>query len=150
MPTVVTPTLSSTTGYVDDVRDQVATLVRFIIMNPGFTSELWENQLISFRKMSSAEESDRNMFANKLGSAIESKLNSMFKDWTFTSDFTTSDYVEGVPDGRYSIHFNIMMFETTDEDKNQIPALISGSILVDKKTNEISLTYDQSLDNLKL
>ena len=150
MPIVVTPTLSSTTGYVDDVRDQVATLVRFIIMNPGFTSELWEGELLSFRKLSSAGEAERDVFANRLGNLIESKLNDMFKDWTFTSDFSTSDYEEGVPDGRYSVHFNIMMFETASEDQTKLPALVSGSILVDKKTNEISLTYDQSLDNLKL
>lgn len=150
MPTVVTPTLSSVTGYVDDVRDQVATLVRFIIMNPGFTSELWEGKLISFRKFSSAHESEREGFASSLGRQIEKKLNGMFRDWTFTTDFTVEDYEEGVSDGRYSVHFNIMMFSNADDDQTKIPSLVSGSILVDKKTNEIELTYDQSLDTLSL
>lgn len=150
MPTVVTPTLSSVTGYIDDVRDQVATLIRFIIMNPGFTSELWDNRLLSFRTLSSKYEDVREDFASRLGSLIEQKLNSMFYDWTFTSDFTVSDYEEGVSDGRYTVKFSLMMFYNDNDKEKKEPALISGSILVDKKTNEISLTYEQSLDTLSL
>ena len=37
----VTPTLSSTSGYLTDVRDQVMYLLRFLIMNPGGTSDMW-------------------------------------------------------------------------------------------------------------
>lgn len=40
MPITVTPTLSSSSGYLLDVRDQVANLIRFVIMNPGGTSDL--------------------------------------------------------------------------------------------------------------
>lgn len=151
MAVVVTPTLSTKTGYVDDVRDQVATLIRFIIMNPGFTSELWENKLLSFRKLSSAEEANREGFADHLGSMIVNKLNDMFRDWTFSHQFTVSDYEEGVSDGRYAIQFDIMMLKNSNtEEETTIPALVSGSITVDKKTNEINLTYDQTLDNLTL
>ena len=50
--TSVTQVLSSKVGYLTDVTEQIATMVRFIIMNPGWISSLWEKHLISFRKMS--------------------------------------------------------------------------------------------------
>lgn len=151
MPITVTPTLSTKTGYVEDVRDQVATLVRFVIMNPGRTSEIWEDSMLSFRNMSSRDEHLREGFATKLGSRIQSTLESMFTDYGFNCDFTTSDYEEGVSDGRYTVTFSIMMTPLTSSGSRQeIPALISGSIKVDRKTNEIDLTYDQTLDSYSL
>lgn len=148
MPITVTPTLSTKTGYVEDIRDQVATLVRFIIMNPGRTSELWEDYLISFRKMSSELEHLREGFASRLANVVQTTLNNMFQDYSFSCEFTTKDYTEGVSDGRYTITFSIMM--RRNGDFNQIPVLISGSILADTQTNELSLTYDQSLDTFTL
>ena len=151
MPITITPTLSTKTGYVEDIRDQVATLVRFVIMNPGRTSEIWEEDMISFRNMSSAYEHLREGFAAKLSGRIQNALERMFTDYAFNCDFTTSDYEEGVSDGRYTVTFNIMMTPTTGSHARQkIPALISGSIKVDRKTNEIDLSYDQTLDSYTL
>lgn len=149
MPITVTPTLSTKTGYVDDVRDQVATLVRFIIMNPGFTSELWEDQMLSFRTLSSKYEHAREGFASKLGTLVQNKLNQMFQDWNFVTDFTVSDYDEKSSDGRYIVKFSIIM-NALDENAQEIPSLISGAISVDSSTNEISLSYDQSMDTYSL
>ena len=71
MPITVTPTLSSSSGYLLDVRDQVANLIRFVIMNPGGTSDLWEDYLVSFRTMASKYEHNRNQLCDNLKSSIE-------------------------------------------------------------------------------
>lgn len=149
MPMTITPTLSTKTGYIEDVRDQVATLIRFIIMNPGFVSELWEEQMLSFRTLSSKYEHEREGFASRLGSLIQEKLNHMFQDWNFLSDFSVSDYDEKSPDGRYTIRFSIIM-NALSETAPEIPSLISGAIIVDPQTNEITLSYDQSMDTYSL
>lgn len=149
MPITVTPTLSSKTGYVEDIRDQIATLVRFIILNPGSTSELWEDKMISFRVLSSKYEELRQGFANKLGGIIENHLNHMFTDHMFSCEFTTSDYKENVSDGRYTITFSIMIAGNSSKGQ-YIPALLSGAINVNPDTNEIDLTYNQTLDTYHL
>lgn len=67
----ITPTLSSSAGYLTDVRDQVMHFVKFFIMNPGGTSDLWEDRLYSFRYLSSKYDSDRDLFASTLESTVK-------------------------------------------------------------------------------
>ena len=38
--TSITPVLSSSQSYLEDVRDQVMSLVRFAVMNPGHITEI--------------------------------------------------------------------------------------------------------------
>lgn len=144
----ITPVLSSTIGFLTDVRDQVSTLVRFVIMNPGWTSSLWEKDLISFRKMASKFEYDRNELSSNLSSAIQETLTKKFKDYNFDTAFTTSDYVEGEDDGRFSIAFNILLTPIRpNEEVRQESGLVSGTIHVDPHTNDISINYENTLDN---
>lgn len=145
MPITVTPALSTKAGYIEDVRDQIATLIRFVIMNPGWTSSIWESDMISFRNMSSRYEGDRETFASRLGDRVKSTIDRMFSDYSASCDFTTSNYNTEQDDGRYSISFNIFINKRGDATSE--PALISGNITVDPKTNDIILKYDKTADN---
>ena len=147
MPTSVTPVLSSSVGYLKDVHEQVSTLVRFVILNPGWTSSLWEDQLVSFRKISSTEDGDRHTFASTLSSRIRAVLSQKFREYRFETDFTVANYdptqSEGQDDGRYTITFSILIY-APDSDNTAIPGMISGSIMVDEKSKELTLDYDKT------
>lgn len=145
MPTSVTPTLSSSSGYLLDIRDQVSNLIRFMIMNPGGTSDLWEGNLISFRYLSSKHEGDRQIFCNTLKTNVLNILKGKFNDCLFDADFYSEDYSDP-DDGRYTVKFNIAMSKNNKHES----ALISGSIHVDPKTNSIELKYDKSTDNITI
>lgn len=145
MPVSITPTLSSTAGYLVDVRDQVSTFIRFLIMNPGGTSDLWENSLVSFRYLSSKDEHDRDKFCGILKSRVQDILRRKFFDYSFDIDFTSEDY--DTNSSRYTIRFSINI---TGGNVKSEPAFISGHVTVDKTTNDISLIYDKSVDTTML
>ena len=143
MPVSVTPTLSSVSGYLVDIRDQVSNLLRFMIMNPGGTSDLWEDNLISFRYISSSEESDRSSLCDTLKTTMSNILKRKLTDYTFEVDFYSENY-SAEDDGRYTVVFHITI---TNIDA---PAIVSGTINVDPKTNSIELKYDKSVDNITI
>lgn len=143
MPVSVTPTLSSVSGYLVDIRDQVSNLLRFMIMNPGGTSDLWEDNLISFRYISSSEESDRSSLCDTLKTTMSNILKRKFTDYTFEVDFYSENY-SAEDDGRYTVVFHITI---TNIDA---PVIVSGTINVDPKTNSIELKYDKSVDNITI
>lgn len=145
MPISVTPTLSSASGYLVDIRDQVSNLIRFMIMNPGGTSDLWEDNLISFRYISSSEEADRSSLCNTLKTTLSNILKSKFVDYDFDIDFYTEDYNQQ-SDSRYTILFHVNI----QNDSINVSAIVSGSISVDPKTNNIELKYDKSIDNITI
>lgn len=151
--TTVTPTLSSVVGYVDDVRDQVASIVRFIILNPGWTSSIWEDKLVSFRVIASKWQNNPSSMTNELAQAVRSVLNRMFDQYGFDCEFTTQDYDSTSPDGRYTVIFKISISSraanTIDEYATD-SALLSGTIHVNNKTNEITIDYDTTQDTLSL
>lgn len=150
MATTVTPVLSSSVGYIDNVTDQVATLLRFMIMNPGWTSSLVEQDLLSFRKVSSAYEGNRGMLADTLQAKFHDRLAYMFPNHEFDLQFTTEDFDTNDPDGRYTIKFSIMIKERTETGTETIvtttPALISGDVTVDPTTNGINIAYNRNSD----
>lgn len=143
MPVSVTPTLSSVSGYLVDIRDQVSNLLRFMIMNPGGTSDLWEDNLISFRYISSSEESDRSSLCDTLKTTMSNILKRKFTDYTFEVDFYSENY-SAEDDGRYTVLFHISI---TNIDAS---AIVSGAINVNPKTNSIELKYDKSVDNITI
>lgn len=149
MPTSVTPTLSSSSGYLIDIRDQVSNLIRFIVMNPGGTSDLWEGKLISFRYLAARFEKNRDDLCNELQAAVARILNTKFSDYSFDISFTHRDYQEGVPDGRYGVVFKILITDGPRGRMNE-SALISGDITVNPITNEIYLKYGRSADTAEL
>lgn len=144
--TTVTPVLSTKAGYVSDVRDQIATLLRFVIMNPGWISSIWDELLISFRTMSSKYEHDRTELSSNLQLRINETLKRMFADYNFDCEFTTEDLDPSKKEGdsQYTIKFSIMM--TAPGESIQESALVTGSIEVDEKTNDIVVNYDRNQD----
>ena len=146
MPISITPILSSSEGYLTDVRDQVIALLRFMIMNPGGTSDIWEPDLLSFRVISSVNEDSRDKLTSALSSRISEVLSRKFKDYTFDVECTTEDYDTSEATGRYTVTIDILINTST----GQTAAIINGSIFVDKKTNQISLKFSNSIDNQTL
>lgn len=146
----VTPVLSSKYGFIDDVRDQVTSLVRFIIMSPGWSSSLWNSDVVSFRRISAEFESNRDKLVGELATAVHQILDKKFSDYTFDCDFSSSLYdssqTEDNNDGRYTINFKILM---TKNDITQ-SALVTGIVNVDKTNNDISIEYGNSLDTTTL
>lgn len=145
MPLSVTPTLSSASGFLTDVRDQVASLVRFVIMNPGGTSNLWEDRLISFRYLSSKFEDNRTQLCSELSSKITSLLEYKFPDYAFDVNFTSEDYSKE-NDVRYTVKFSIII-DSINGVGGKRAALVDGDIKVDKATNNIELNFTKSADN---
>lgn len=152
--TTVTPILSSKTGYVSDIRDQVQSVLKFIILNPGWTSSIWEDRLVSFRKLASKYEHSRNRLAGELQSGLLQVFGNMFDQYSFDIQITPSDLVSGVKDGRYKLDFKILFQRgdgaSLETGVTKQSALISGGITVDKTTNEIILKYDLNEDTATL
>lgn len=148
----ITPTLSSTSGYLQDIRDQISNLLRFMIYNPGRTSSLWEKEMISFRTLSAEYQNSRSSLATMVNNRLTRSLNRMFPDYQFDVTVSTDDYDEKVgDDGRYTLTIGILINGLDpDHPENQTGAVISGRITVDKVTNAISLTFDKSVDTAEL
>jgi hypothetical protein len=147
MPISVTPTLNSTEGYLTDVRDQVVALLRFAIMNPGGTSDIWEQDMISCRTIFSSKEMSRTDLASALERKLTEILTKKFADYTPSVVCETSDYDADSATGRYIVSFNVML--TSGTTGNTVPGVIDGSITVDTD-NSIHLTFANSPDNKTL
>lgn len=150
MPLSVTPSLSSSEGFISDVRDQISNILRFIIMNPGGTSDLWESRLISFRTLSSKYESDRETLASELERRLNDLFARKFAEYRIDVACTTAPYdptqtMGYDDDGRYAISFNVLIYTG-----NTVVGLVDGSIMVDKPTNNITIAFSDSPDNQTL
>ena len=141
----VTPVLSSKVGYLTDVNEQIATVVRYIIMNPGWISSCWENELISFRKLSARYEKNREEFAANLSGATQALLSKKFRNYQFDCSFKTSDYDSTQSDGRYTIGFNILIYPPASI-ATALPGLVAGSIFVNPIDDTIVLKYDNDVN----
>lgn len=150
MPLSVTPSLSSSEGFISDVRDQISNILRFIIMNPGGTSDLWESRLISFRTLSSKYENDRETLASELERRLNDLFARKFAEYRIDVACTTAPYdptqtMGYDDDGRYAISFNVLIYTG-----NTVVGLVDGSIMVDKPTNNITIVFSDSPDNQTL
>ena len=150
MPLSVTPSLSSSEGFISDVRDQISNILRFVIMNPGGTSDLWESRLISFRTLSSKYEGDRETLAAELERRLNNLFARKFAEYRIDVACTTAPYdptqtMGYDDDGRYAISFNVLIYTG-----NTVVGLVDGSIMVDKATNNITIAFSDSPDNQTL
>ena len=143
----VTPTLSSSEGYLVDIRDQVIALIRFLVMNPGGTSDIWEQDMLSFRVLASTYEHSRDSLTAALETALSDILSRKFRDYTFSVNCSSSDYGDEPNSTRYAVSFDILV---NDAEGNQSVAVIDGSITADKSTNELTLHFSNSADNQML
>lgn len=150
MPLSVTPSLSSSEGFISDVRDQICNILRFIIMNPGGTSDLWESRLISFRTLSSKYEDDRDALAGALENRLDELFNRKFRDYSVDVSCTHHLYdptqIQDInDDGRYVISINVLISKD-----GKTYGIIDGNINVDKATNAITIVFSDSPDNQTL
>lgn len=144
MPISVTPVLSASAGYVSDVRDQVMAILRNVIMNPGFTSSIWEHKLVSFRELAGEYGQDRRDITANLSSRISTLLHTKFSDIDFNIDIHSKEVTETT----YSIIFDITI--NTPDGDDIIPAIVSGQFLVDSETYDIHIKWNNSLDTASL
>lgn len=143
----VTPTLSSTSGYLTDVRDQVMYLLKFLIMNPGGTSDMWEDHMISLRLLSSELEHNKNELCSSLEKKIHNILENKFADYSFDVLIQPKEY-DGSSDTRYTISFSVSIKAPDMNDFES--AFIIGDITVDKTNNNIDLKFSNSNDTSTL
>lgn len=141
--TSITPVLSSSQSYLEDVRDQVMSIVRFAVMNPGHISDYWDDQLISCRLIAAEHEHDRDYFVNVLNKRFNELFGKKFKDCSVNANFTTSTFNDKGDDGRFSVNFDIQIsIDNTEEG-----GIIRGNIAVDPHTYDIKLKFDNSIDS---
>lgn len=143
MPTSVTPVLSASSGYEQDVPSQVAALVRWFVYNPGGTSDLWEADLISFRTLAARHEDNREYLASESARVLQNTLNNKFKNLNFTCEFTASDYQDDTPDGRYRIKMDISYADGSGTVG--IPGLVTGLITVNPNTYDIRVNFRRDI-----
>ena len=143
MPTAVTPVLSSSAGYQADIHDQVQHLVAFMIYNPGNTSDLWENQLLSFRLLAAQFQHNREDLAHEVSTRLQNVCKKRFKDFGFDVRCETYDAEEGDDDGRYTLSISVMY--TPPGASTSYSGLVSGKIFVTEKPYEIQLKWDKAV-----
>lgn len=141
----ITPVLSVSAGYVSDVRDQTMALVRNIIMNPGFTSSLWEDKLVSFRKLSAEFGHNRDELVGRLAARISQVLTTKFTD----IDFIVNIRSDVINEASYKVVFDITISSIYGEDVTE-PALVSGQFIVDSNTYDITIQWNRSADTASL
>lgn len=141
----ITPVLSVSAGYVSDVRDQTMALVRNIIMNPGFTSSLWEDKLVSFRKLSAEFGHNRDELVGRLAARISQVLTAKFTD----IDFIVNIHADDINEASYKVVFDITISSIYGEDVTE-PALVSGQFIVDSNTYDITIQWNRSADTASL
>ena len=141
--TSITPVLSSSQSYLEDVRDQVMSLVRFAVMNPGHISDYWDDSLISCRLIAAEHEHDRDYFVNVLNKRFNNLFSKKFKDCSVTANFTSTTFNDKGDDGRFSVNFDIQISIANTEEGG----IIRGSISIDPNTYDIRLKFDNSIDS---
>lgn len=142
--TSITPVLSSSQNYLEDVRDQVMSIVRFAVMNPGHISDYWDNKLISCRMLAAAYEQDREYFVNVLNKRFNDLFGEKFRDCSVTANFTATNYNAKGDDGRFSVNFDIQINANNEVEGG----IIRGNISVDPQTYDIKLKFDNSENSL--
>lgn len=145
MGTSITPVLSTTVGYLTDVRDQIAYLLRYFIMNPANVSDVYRT--ISMRDLAAQFQSDRNEMAIECSKAFQNLLIRKFPDYTFNVKFTASDYIEGVDDTRYKLEVSIYITNHPAAGLMNTSAIVSGAIEVDPLTYDITIKLADDLDS---
>lgn len=102
------PVLSSAMGIVTDRQEITATLMRYILLNPGFISSTHEDEIVSFRVLAGKYGHDRDALCTALTDNISRVLRQYFPNDTVHALFTAEDYDTSEPgDGRYGIKFDI-------------------------------------------
>lgn len=142
----MTPVLSSTVSYLTDVRDQVMSLIRFAIMNPGHISNLWDGELLSCRLLGAKYDFNKDRFVEQMNLEFNRLFSRKFPDLSIDANFYAKDYDETQSDGRFSLSFDV----TIDKNGSTEGALIQGDVNIDKSTYDIELNFKRSQDTASI
>ena len=121
------PVLSSDAGNVTDLQEKTATLLRYILLNPGFTSTIFRNEMISFRTLAAQYGHDRDALCTALAGMIKPALQRIVPEYDPLVSFTANDYNDDAGDPRYVITFDITYI---DNSGNIIPGIGSNTFIV--------------------
>ncbi len=143
MPISVTPVLTSTVGYLTDVRDQVMSVLRFALMNPGHISSLWDQELISCRTTGARFEHNAEQFVSSLQNEFNTLFQRKFTDVQVQCELSASNLEEGIDNGQLAITFDIQI----NQDGVVEGGILSGDITVDTDTYDMKLNFTRSQDS---
>lgn len=145
MTVSITPVLSSTVSYLTDVRDQIMSVVRFAIMNPGRISSLWEDKLISCRVMAAKYEHDRTKFVNEMTVAFDELFSKKFTDYNIQTNFTAEDTDPTNPNGQFAMNFDITIVSRRTGKTSG--GILKGALTIDSTTRDIHIDFSRSQDS---
>lgn len=141
----ITPSLSSSAGYLIDIREQIMHALTTFINTPANTSELWES--LSLSEITATYGNSREGCAIQIHSVLQDYFKNKFKDCSIMVSCSSSDYIQGVPDGRFTVHIEITI--TNIEKNYPIPAVISSILHVDRSSGKLLLDWNtQESDGL--
>lgn len=124
MATPVILSLHSSIGIIKDKRDIAAYLIRQYFSNPGKTSELFENELISFNKTKVLFNSD----PTKIAEDAQMSLNSVFRKYFQYDDINVEvKAVNIVNTSRYNIEVRAYITDNKTKELYLIDSLISNN-----------------------
>lgn len=143
MPVSITPVLTSTVGYLTDVRDQVMSVLRFALMNPGRISSLWDDDLISCRTTGARYEHSVTQFVAQLQNQFNTLFQRKFTDIQVQCELSADNLYEGKDNGQLAITFDIHI----NQDGKDEGGILTGDILVDTDTYDMKLNFTRSQDS---
>lgn len=129
------PALNSFTGFITNVNEKAAFLLRHFIYNPTKVSDFFEDEQLSMRKAVSMYQDTPDILTSvirlQLTTALTKYIPEMLIDVTVTH--------EDITDEKYKLIFNITGAPTTNEQRQ--PLILSGSFLVDED-HRISIKFN--------
>lgn len=134
------PILSTSINRTTDRREMVASIIQYILLNPGRTSAAIETDLVSFRKMAGAAGYDRNLMLAELNKRIPPMFQRIFPNDVVRCTFTTKDHDNGSGDPRFAVTFDIVFINSDTGEAD--PAILKGLFTV-SENYEIKVHYDQ-------
>lgn len=132
------PALSSDLGIITNRQEITATLVRWVLLNPGFLTTTSRDEVVSFRELAGRYGHDRNLLCDKLSAVMIQLLQRHFPNDTVLAFFTPFDYDEtNSQDPRYGIKFDIK-YQTAN---NELVAGISDGTFIVASDGSIEIHY---------
>lgn len=140
MPISITPTLSSSGGYLYDIRDQIMHSLATFVYTPENTSEIWES--LSLMSIVADKGHDRLSCASRIHSILQDHFRNKFNDCQVVVNCSTEDYDPINKDSRYTVKVEVTITNLKD-DTQSIPAVVSSKLKVDPHTKKLELIWDR-------
>lgn len=137
MATPILPTLNSTVSILTNMQEITATVMQYMMYNPGDISSTHEDELVSFRKLAAMYGDNRDQLCEMFRAGTLSILRRYFPDHEIIAEFTASDYEDIENNPRYTITCDITY---KDKDGNLLAGIEAGTFNVDSE-NRITLNF---------